>query len=50
MELTIRKNYKQLKKTKTEKGARPPEKFIDYFKNLEKEEQIKYYEKCIKLL
>lgn len=50
MEQTIRKNYKQVKKTKGDKNIKPSEKFVDYFKNLEKEEQIKYYEKSIKLL
>ena len=45
MEQTIRKNYKQVKKTKGDKNVKPSEKFVDFFKNLDKEEQIKYYEK-----
>lgn len=34
MEQTIRKNYKQVKKTKSDKNLKPTEKFMEYFKNL----------------
>lgn len=34
MEQIIRKNYKQVKKTKNDKNLKPPEKFVEYFKNL----------------
>lgn len=34
MEQIIRKNYKQVKKTKNDKNVKPLEKFVEYFKNL----------------
>lgn len=50
MEQTIRKNYKQVKKTKSDKNVKPFEKFVEYFRNLEKEEQVRYYGKCVKII